>query len=159
VALVHADSVREIAEKEENSVFRTWAQDLEARIAYARDRKLEEIAGRKGFYFRDYWGWMTDICIPRAWELGRLYQAEGLGDSSLHYFGQILQQKYPWRNGAFYPRSVFETARIFELGGNEKRAAEFYTRFLGLWQEADGTIKEVAEARRSLADLQNRNIQ
>jgi tetratricopeptide (TPR) repeat protein len=156
-ALEYAGNVNRIADKEDNSVFRSWHEDLEARVSISRDHTLSAIANLKGFYFRDYWvTWMHVVTLPRLWEIARLSQREGSKESVLQNYEGISNEKYPWRNGAFYPRSVFASGRILQGQGNNSRAIEYYKKFLALWPDADQSIAEVVEANRALKALQSK---
>jgi tetratricopeptide (TPR) repeat protein/predicted Ser/Thr protein kinase len=156
-ALDYAGEVKRIAEKEDNSVFRNWNKDLEARISISRDHSLTALNDVKGFYFRDYWGtWMNVITLPRLWEIARLSQREGQKEPAFQNYEEISREKYPWRNGAFYPRSVYAAAKILETQGKTVSAIEHYTKFLDLWRYADTSIAEIVEASKSLKALQGK---
>jgi len=58
-------------------------------------------------------------------------------------------------NGDFFVKSHYKLGQIFQKKGLNEKAAEYYEKFLGLWNEADAIFPEIADARKQLDILKN----
>ena len=102
------------------------------------------------------------------------YQHEPDGDEHAPYYGSLAYAYYlsgdvaraqEWYEniqlltsgrmlfGDIYAKSHFMLGKIYEQRGMDAEAIRSYRKFLDLWGQADPTVPEVEEARRSLAAL------
>ena len=57
-------------------------------------------------------------------------------------------------DGDLYAKSFYMLGKIYEQRDRKEKAIEHYEKFLEFWKNADPGIKEVEDARKSLAELQ-----
>jgi tetratricopeptide (TPR) repeat protein len=81
------------------------------------------------------------------------YLSDDLGNAQEWYEKVLALTSGRLRYGDFYAKSHFMLGRIHQQRGQAAEAIKSYRTFLDLWQEADGQMPELEEARRSLAAL------
>ena len=81
------------------------------------------------------------------------YLSDDLGNAQEWYEKVLALTSGRLRYGDFYAKSHFMLGRIHQQRGQAAEAIKSYRTFLDLWQEADGQMPELEEARRSLAVL------
>lgn len=57
--------------------------------------------------------------------------------------------------GDTFAKSLYMLGQIYEEKGMQDEAIEHYERFLSIWNEADPSLPEVADARKRLTALQS----
>ncbi len=152
-----AGKVRQIAEGENNSLFRLYDDDLTALISFGKDPKYTEINMVKGFRYNNWWGWIAETRIPREWWLAQIFERRGQSEMAIQYYRKLLEQKYPWSINVLYPKSIYRLARLYDLQGRKDLAMKHYQRFLDIWQNADEDIPEKMEAKQRFIILQGQN--
>jgi tetratricopeptide (TPR) repeat protein len=84
--------------------------------------------------------------------LGRAYYKMGDLEPAREQFECISRMTYNRKEfGDTYARSFYMLGKIFEEMGDERKAQEFYERFLDLWKDADSGIPEIEDARTLVA--------
>jgi eukaryotic-like serine/threonine-protein kinase len=103
------------------------------------------------------------VCLPFA--LARAFDRAGVTDSAIVYYEQFLTAPFPdrlvtWMDPLYRPRFTKRLGELYESRGDVAKAADWYRRFLALWQHADPELQpEVQDSRerlRRLADLEGR---
>jgi tetratricopeptide (TPR) repeat protein len=83
-----------------------------------------------------------------AWLLAEAYDKSGNADSAMayyelyqetHHIGQIFQDFW------YLPATLRRLGELYEERGDRETAAEYYSRFVDLWAEADPELQPIVE--------------
>jgi tetratricopeptide (TPR) repeat protein len=90
--------------------------------------------------------------------LARTYDAMGQADSALVAYERYVSTPYFYRlylaDQVFLGHALERLGQLYDQRGNREMAAEYYTRFVELWAQADPELQpRVEKARRRLGEL------
>ena len=92
-------------------------------------------------------------------DVAETWDRKGVVDSALFWYEKFFDAPFLGRqnfDAAFKAPRFRRMAELYEQQGNITLAAEYYRKFLGLWERAEPTLQpQVAEVRRRLSRLAN----
>ncbi len=86
--------------------------------------------------------------ICNLWELGEAYDSTGRRDSTIAIYERHLETPWLFRMGldeGERPAILRRLGELYEERGERDRAADYYSQFVDLWQEADPELQPVVE--------------
>ena len=102
----------------------------------------------------------TDDCARCMYAaLARTFDLAGMSDSAIVAFERYLATPYwlpgEWRADPTHLAGTYKRlGELYEAKGDHAKAAEYYSKFVVLWKNADSELQpRVAEVRRRLARL------
>lgn len=86
--------------------------------------------------------------LDRLFALGLIHDRMDNAKTSIKHYEQLVNQPFKgWdRAGWYQPRSLERLGQLHEEQGNIQKAAEYYKRFIQLWEEADPQLQPRVEA-------------
>jgi len=93
--------------------------------------------------------------LEYLYDLGQAYRLAGRPDSARVQYERYLETPYfyrAWNDGIWLPVVYRELASLLEEEGEARAAAEYYQRFVDLWQEADPELQPRVRAAREAVE-------
>jgi eukaryotic-like serine/threonine-protein kinase len=137
--------------------YEPFRQGALGRVALARGNHREAIAA-----LRQAAEGVCDLCpLPL---LGRAYELAGEADSAMTVYERYVTTPSTYRligpgpiigTDAYYLAGTYQRlGELYEKGGRQDKAIDYYGRFVNLWRDADLELQpRVADARRRIARL------
>jgi tetratricopeptide (TPR) repeat protein len=153
-ALGYAGELEGLQVAEAGTVIRSWAQTVRATIAARRGRLAEGVAAL-GSVRGEIPLELVDQ-PPYSEEQARYLRAEllyqlGRYDEARRWFETSLQTSFPHTGNEviYLAPSHLRLAEIYEHLGEREKAADHYSRFIGLWKNCDPELRPLVEEARS----------
>ena len=83
-----------------------------------------------------------------AWLIAEAYDESGNADSAVAYYELYLETRHMrqlFQDSWYYPATLRRLGELYEEREEREKAAEYYSRFVDLWAEADPGLQPIVE--------------